>query len=181
MTLRFGRALLPLAAILAAVLGYFVAEAWRGRGEQLPTGAIDFALTDLDGNRRTATEWRGKVVLVNFWATWCPPCREEIPLFIDAQEQFGASGLQIVGIAIDEATAVSAYAASVGVNYPVLIASSEGMGLMTQFGNVSGALPYSAVLNRQGRIVSVRRGAYQAEELREIIASTLKDFPQTTP
>ena len=130
----------------------------------------EFLLPDLEGKLRNIGEWDGKVVAVNFWATWCPPCRKEIPAFIELQEQYGLSGLQIVGIAIDEKDSVTDYANTMGINYPILLGDKKGMTTMKDYGDRFGALPYTAIVDRKGDIVFVHRG----ELSRELAESTIK-------
>ncbi len=86
---------------------------------------INFTLPELDGKKHSLEEWRGKVIVLNFWATWCPPCREEIPLLIALQKERAAEGLQVVSVAIDNKTAVMLYRQSAGINYPVLMGGDE--------------------------------------------------------
>lgn len=133
----------------------------------------EFALSDLDGKPRNIREWDGKVLLINFWATWCPPCQREIPAFIELQEKYAERGLQIVGVAIDEPEAVRDFAAEMGINYPILAAEQEAIDVAKQYGNRFGALPYSAVVNRQGRIVSIQQGELTQEAVEKIIAPLL--------
>ena len=130
----------------------------------------EFLLPDLEGRLRNIGEWDGKVVAVNFWATWCPPCRKEIPAFIELQEQYGLSGLQIVGIAIDEKDSVVDYVDTMGINYPILLGEQKGVDTMKEYGDRFGALPYTAIVDRKGDIVFVHRG----ELSRELAESTIK-------
>ncbi len=117
-----------------------------------------FSLPDLEDKLRHVKEWDGKVILLNFWATWCPPCRREIPAFIELQEQYGAQGFQVLGVAIDERDAVEDYADGLGANYPILIGDSKTMNISAAYGNRFGQLPYSLIIDRQGTIRFVGKG-----------------------
>ena len=124
------------------------------------------ALTDLQGLSQPLDQWRGKVVIINFWATWCPPCRREIPEFIALQQELGPKGVQFVGIAIDAAQPVQRYAERQGINYPTLLGEERGMELSMQLGNWGAVLPYSVIFNRQGALVHYRTGAISRSQLR---------------
>ena len=133
---------------------------------------LPVTLPDTFGKSQSLLQWKGKVLLLNFWATWCAPCLEEIPLLIAKQIQYGADGLQIVGIAIDRLPGVQRFMDDLGVNYPVLLAEKLGMNIMRQYGN-RGALPFSILFNRQGQLVQTRLGIYKAEELESEIKKLL--------
>lgn len=167
------RLILPAAALIAAVAGYFTAYVLRDDAPATQAAAVEFALPDLDGKKRNAGEWRGRTVLLNFWATWCPPCREEIPLFLDARERFAARGFEVVGIAVDQADAVLAYSESMGIDYPLLIGDDQVFGLMHTLGNTSGALPYSLMISPEGKILSTKHGSYTQTELNQVIEAAL--------
>jgi thiol-disulfide isomerase/thioredoxin len=126
---------------------------------------IDFTLPDLEGKKRSLHEWRGKVIVLNFWATWCPPCREEIPLFISLQKKHLANDLQVIGVAIDGLTAVMIYRQSVRINYPILIGEENAMALVAQYGNRMGSLPYTVIIDRNGSIVARKLGEINQLEL----------------
>src|SRR3970282_1500768 len=149
----------------AAILGFSVARFLNVRTVEAPAAATDFALRDLAGNTHSLSSWRGKVVLLNFWATWCPPCREEIPLFIDLQRRYAQQGLQIVGISIDNPEAVARYWQEMKINYPLLIADETTYELMAAYGNRQGGLPYSVLIAADGRIAGGKIGAYHCAEL----------------
>lgn len=116
------------------------------------TKRADFSLFDLQGKKRHIREWDGRVILLNFWATWCPPCRRELPAFIELQEQYGARGFQVLGIAIDEKQAVIDYIDGLGGNYPIMIGGKEVLAISAAYGNRFGQLPYSLVIDRKGII-----------------------------
>ncbi len=118
----------------------------------------EFTLRDLDGQLRSVNEWDGKVLVVNFWATWCPPCRREIPAFIDLQETYGERGLQFVGVAIDDPEKVRDYGATYGINYPSLVGENDAIEVATRYGNRVGALPFTTIINREGWIVYRQQG-----------------------
>src|SRR5687767_5345616 len=98
----------------------------------------EVTLPDLDGVPQALAQWRGKVVVVNFWATWCAPCREEIPLLVKLQARHRDRGLQLVGIAIDRPDKVRPYAKEMGMNFPILIGNLEAVDLAKVLGNRAG-------------------------------------------
>lgn len=119
------------------------------------------------------SDLKGRWVLVNFWATWCAPCREEIPVFVRMQERHGPKGLQFVGIAIDRPEQVAAFAREFGINYPVLLGGLDTMELMRQTGNRPGVLPFTLVLDRSGRITSQTLGEIKEVKLENVIQPLL--------
>lgn len=122
-------------------------------------------LADSNGQSQAIGQWRGKVLVVNYWATWCPPCREEMPAFSRLQTRLGPSGVQFIGIGIDSPSAIKEYALQSPMTYPLLIGGLEGMDLMRELGNTAGALPYTLVLDRQGQPAFARLGMVQEGEL----------------
>ncbi|HSO07101.1 MAG TPA: TlpA disulfide reductase family protein [Pelomicrobium sp.] len=125
---------------------------------------------DLGGGRRAVGDWRGKVLVVNFWATWCAPCREEIPEFVRLQEQFRDRGVQFVGIAVDQRDAVERFAREFGINYPVLVGSLDAIEVSKAAGNRVGALPFTAILGRDGQLAKVHLGKLDAETLTPVLS-----------
>lgn len=134
----------------------------------------EFQLPDLDGKLRNISEWDGKVILLNFWATWCPPCRKEIPAFIDLQDQYGSSGFQVIGVAIDQMDLVQGYSDSIGVNYPILVGEDKGTDISTQYGNRLGMLPYTVIIGRNSMIMFIKKGEVTRDEIEELIQPLLK-------
>jgi len=132
-----------------------------------------FELKDLEGQMRNVDEWNGKVLLINFWATWCPPCKKEMPAFIELQEQYAEQGLQIIGIALDDEESVQDFADTLGVNYPVMAAEYEGLELSRAYGNHIGALPFSVFVNRDGKIVLTQAGELSKQHIEQIIKPIL--------
>jgi thiol-disulfide isomerase/thioredoxin len=111
--------------------------------------------------------------VVNFWATWCPPCRQEVPEFIALQKQYGAQGLQFVGIALDEKAKIQNFMDEVGINYPVLVGDLEAIALAQTSGNRLGGLPYTVVIDQKGNIIATEMGALSKEKLIAIISPLL--------
>ena len=158
-------------AAVALAAGWFLHPA--NRGPRLPPNAdqviMQVSMPDLAGQPQAMAQWRGKVVLVNFWATWCAPCREEIPLLIKKQNELGANGLQVVGIAVDEADKVQAFATEMGINYPVLVGDMQALDLGRAVGNELGGLPYTLVVDRNGRIARTELGTLSEEKIDALV------------
>jgi thiol-disulfide isomerase/thioredoxin len=130
-------------------------------------------LTDLQGGAPSLEQWRGQVLVINFWATWCAPCREEIPGFVRLQERYGARGLQFVGIALDQPDKVAEFAREFRMNYPLLLGGLETMDLLRQAGNRAGVLPYTLVIDRRGQVVSRQPGGLKEPKLETLIQPLL--------
>ena len=130
-----------------------------------PTALYTTRLPDGEGKSVTIGQWQGKVLLINFWATWCAPCQEEMPHLVEAQRRYADKGLQVVGIAVDKTDTVNAYSRKMGINYPILIDEGRGMALSKRFGNRAGIVPFTALVDRQGQIVQIVAGALSAEQL----------------
>ncbi|MBB5017456.1 thiol-disulfide isomerase/thioredoxin [Chitinivorax tropicus] len=139
------------------------------------TGAdlLNTPLPGLDGKQRKLSDWKGKVVIVNFWATWCQPCRQEIPEFVELQNKYRAKGVQFVGIALDESAAVSKFSKELGMNYPILLGEEQAMEMMRTAGNKVGGLPFTTILDRQGKIVSIAAGKLSKARLEAAIEQVL--------
>jgi len=153
-------------AALAAGLGApKILELTRGAGTPLH-GAN---LVDLSGRPRALEEWAGKVVVVNFWATWCAPCLEEIPLLMAARKSHAGKGMDVVGIAIDQAAKTLEFATKLSIDYTLLLAGAEGLDLMRSLGNRSGGLPFTVFVDRAGSLVRKKLGVLRQPELDAIL------------
>ena len=153
------------AIVLLLVFVYYPKP--RDAGEKSRVEAVlKASLPDLEGHAQAISQWQGKVLVVNFWASWCPPCRMEMPGFIDLQERYGKSGLVFVGIAVDSPDKAGEFSHKIGVNYPILV--DQGSSLL----NLSG-LPYTAVFDRKGELVASRAGAWPESELDDIVSKLL--------
>ena len=168
--------LIALVAAIAALAGS-VYNVWRVAPHQAASEAgaalLASEIPDLDGRAQPLNQWQGKVIVVNFWATWCAPCREEIPVFIRLQEKYRSHGLQFVGIAIDQPDKVRPYAAELGMNFPVLIGGVGAIDLSRQLGNRAGVLPFTVILDRHGKIVHTEIGAVKEAKFEPLLASLL--------
>ncbi|KAA3627136.1 MAG: TlpA family protein disulfide reductase [Proteobacteria bacterium] len=128
------------------------------------TALPEFQLADIEGKPRDITEWQGKVVVLNFWATWCPPCRRELPTFKALQNEYGTQGVQFIGISLDRDELVRDYARIEELNYPQLVGPSKALELSQLLGNKIGALPFTVVVDREGRIAERIFGEWSHDE-----------------
>jgi thiol-disulfide isomerase/thioredoxin len=164
-------AIIIVAGILALVLG--ISARQLPDQKTAPANLPGFNLPDLSGRQHNITEWQGKVLVINFWATWCSPCRKEIPDFIALQQQYADKGLQFVGIALEDKAPVADYMAANPISYPVLLGGDDGIALAQQLGNTVGAIPFTVIVDRQGKIVDQHPGEFDKEQLTKIIAPLL--------
>lgn len=176
-TLRFFSGVI-LAGVVAGATGYAL---YRYYGPSLgQTIAADKPLpgdlqfTDLAGKVHKLKEWRGRLLLINFWATWCGPCRKEIPILVKAQERFGPHGFQIIGPAVDDPAAVRQEKDVLGIDYPIMTGTPETMiSLMDTLGNGPGGLPFSVLVGADGRVIERHLGEFDANDLEKLIEQNL--------
>jgi len=133
----------------------------------------EFSLPDQEGVTHKLSKWDGKVLIINFWATWCPPCRKETPAFVELQDQYGKQGLQFIGVAIDEKDKVEDFADTYGVNYPMLLGDLDAINVSKAYGNRFGSLPYTVIVDRQGKINFIQRGELHKSTAEEKIKALL--------
>jgi thiol-disulfide isomerase/thioredoxin len=176
--------LVVLAVVIAGML-YFGFHTARHSGTEAPTvlskstPAPDFTLESLDGKNTRLSDFRGKAVLLNFWATWCGPCKIETPWLVEMQKEYGPQGLQVVGVAMDDSgkDEIAKFAKEMGVNYPVLLGKEE---VGDAYGGVP-ALPESFFIGRNGKIVDKIMGLEGKAEIESAIKKALDTQPIATP
>lgn len=148
--------------------------AWAGQAQ---SSDILFAatLTDLDGKPQAIAQWRGKPLIVNFWARWCGPCRDEIPELAAIAQNHRAKGLTVLGIGLeDNPSSVRDFAKAYEMDYPVLLAKAQAIDLMKALGNERAALPFTVALDRRGAVVMRKLGKASRTELEAAATAALK-------
>jgi peroxiredoxin len=159
-------------ALLAAIAGGWLQH--ESQQVRVPSGVHvanvgdlrpDVALLDLEGHERRLSGYQGRRVLLNFWASWCEPCIAEMPALNAAQRKFADQGAIVLGIAMDEPERVRAFLAQHPVSYPILIGQLDSPSTSLRFGDISEVLPYSVLLDENGRILAVHRGPLGADQL----------------
>lgn len=160
-------------AMLALAAGFGAAIWYRQPGEPKSGAAealLAAPLNDLQNQTRTLNQYRGKVLVVNFWATWCPPCRVEIPHFVEIQRQPNRNNVQFVGIALDNPADVASFVQEFAVNYPILIGGINESEMMRALGNASGGLPYTLIYDRDGKLKEKIIGGLDKSRLERLLA-----------
>jgi thiol-disulfide isomerase/thioredoxin len=173
-------ALIAAVAALSAAAGAAY-QLWSG-GAEAQREAASRAVADRvfaaplinpQGGAPNLEQWRGRVLVVNFWATWCAPCREEIPGFVRLQERYGSRGLQFVGIAFDQPDKVAEFGRELRVNYPLLLGGLDTMELLREAGNRAGVLPFTLVIDRDGKVVRREPGGLKEAKLEGLVQPLL--------
>lgn len=165
------RTIILLTIVIIVGISGFIA--YNAPDDILPERRFDFSLIDLDRNNRNISEWDGKILVINFWATWCPPCIKEIPMFMELQTKYADNGLQFIGISLDNSRQqVLDFVKIHGINYPIL-GGDETFTVTQKFGNTSGAIPFTVIINRNGYIVSRYLGEMSQHKAQELILPLL--------
>jgi len=133
----------------------------------------DFHLGSSTGEFVTPADFPGKTLLINFWATWCEPCRKEMPMLNDLQSQYGPAGLQVIGIALDDVQSVRDFAEKLGITYTILVGEADVMDTNRAYGNVSGMLPFSVLVDKEGVIRWQYAGEIQQNEISVLLDELL--------
>jgi peroxiredoxin len=132
-------------------------------------------LTDVNDRPVTLERYKGRPLVVNFWARWCGPCREEIPDLVAEYARLKGQGLEVLGIALeDKAESVRDFAKAYEMDYPILLAKDQGIPLLQTLGNVRAGLPYTLIIDRQGRIVASRLGPFKKAEMETVFAAAFR-------
>ncbi len=172
-----GRVFVAAVALLALAVGATFALRHYVPSASPPadTSAL-FAHTfkDTQDQQQPMAQWRGNTLVVNFWATWCAPCIEEMPDLQKVQTEYMSRGVKVVGLAIDNEAAVKRFADEMKLQFPLLLAGATGSELIRQLGNRSGAMPFTLLIDQRGRIVQSKLGRLRATELRGWLDEELK-------
>ena len=167
-------ALILAAAGVGAAAAGLVAGALLLQGRSGASALLSTAYPDLSGRPRRLLDWQGRLVVCNFWATWCAPCREEMPMLSRLREKYQAKGVEFVGIGIDSAAKILEFSRTHPVAYPLLVADAGAIDLMRSLGNAGGALPFTVMLDRAGAVAYRRLGALTQQELEKALAGFLR-------
>lgn len=174
--------LVAAVAVMAATAGYItnrnISAATPAQSAETASATatlMALELPDTSGSVQPISQWRGKVIVANFWATWCPPCRKEIPDFAASSRQFSKDPVQFVGLSIDSLDKVKAFETEFDVPYPLLIASPDVLNLAVGFGNAAQGLPFTVIIDRAGVVRHVKLGTLNQSELEGKIRGLLDD------
>lgn len=157
------------AAAAGALLAPLVLQRRSGAAALLST-----VFPDLDGQPRRLLDWQGRVAVTNFWATWCEPCRDEMPLLAQVRTRYADKGVEVVGIGIDQVDKLREFAAKYQISYPLLVGDARALDVMRELGNRAGGLPYTVILDRSGAVAARRLGAFKPGELEGLLETILR-------
>lgn len=158
-------------AILLATVSHFAKPTPMEEGQATSSTGSLFAatFTDAQGTPQAVEQWRNQVIVLNFWASWCPPCRDEMPELSALQKKYRARGVVVLGISTDDAAKMQQFAQELPVSYPLLAGDSQGMDLAATLGNNRDVLPYTLILRRDGSIAASYFGRINFEVLEQTL------------
>ncbi|HJV83617.1 TlpA disulfide reductase family protein [Noviherbaspirillum sp.] len=163
-----------IAAVLFALLGVFFGYR-QTNSNKVEASAVEHLLSqsmpDISGKPQHLDQWKGQALIVNFWATWCTPCVDEMPELSALQSEIEPQKIQILGIGIDSATNIAEFASKYHIRYPLFVAGVSGTELSRQFGNQAGGLPYTVLIGRDGQVKKTYLGRLKMNELKKELAS----------
>lgn len=174
-----------IVAIIGVALGALAGVVWQKFKETQPViahvgaDAVDhipaFIYPDLEGRQHSNTDLEGKIVVLNFWATWCPPCMKETPLFVETQDKYRNKGVQFIGIAIDDPEPTQEFADTYGINYPVLMGDVKAIAMSKAMGNRFEGLPYTVITKADGSIYKRFSGLVERKDLETALQDLMKN------
>lgn len=173
---HFKRFLLLTGCLLILMAGFWVRKSNVLHSVAKPIAVQmlpDLQFADQNGQLIHVSDWQGKFRVINFWASWCPPCLEELPAFQNLQTEFAERGVQFLGVALDDAQSVRQVVERLNIHFPQFVAGDQGVELSQSLGNTAGAVPFTVLVNQQGGIVLAHAGVYGEAELRSEIESLL--------
>jgi thiol-disulfide isomerase/thioredoxin len=165
-----------LIGVLALVAGVFSSQ-WISQTRLVSNSSVKAFFANQwqapDGKTIDTEKWQGKILVVNFWASWCPPCVEEMPVLDKLQKAFLQQNVLFVGIGIDSPSNIREFLKNTPISYPVAIGGLEGSNLSKQLGNTQGALPYTIIINTKGKVIYSKLGKISEDEVRNAVKDTL--------
>jgi len=177
---KLGLTLVSIAALFAGFLlsAHYYAEPPPASllspgGNLIGSQRPDFSLGSDTGEMISSADFSGKTLLINFWATWCEPCRREMPMLMDLQSEYGADGLQVVGIALDDVKSVRDFVQRYGISYTVLVGAADAMATSAEYGNVQGVLPYSVLVDKTGIVRWQYTGEIRPDDVSKLLSELL--------
>lgn len=175
--------LVTLVSIAALMSGFYLSARYFAQplpsagppvsGNQIGDLRPEFTLANNKGEFVSSSEFEGKTVLLNFWATWCSPCREEMPMLMELQRQYGSTGLQVVGIALDNQEKVKSFVSTYGISYPILVGEADVFRTSAAYGNSEGVLPYSVLIDSEGIIRWKYAGLIRHDTMTDLLSDLL--------
>lgn len=177
---KFRDALALLVAIFLGAGAIYLGLNWGPSKQQeivadpLSPGALyTTSFPDLKGNAQALGQWQGKIMVLNLWATWCAPCRDEIPVLIKLQRKYVERGVIFVGLALDDAEPVAKYSKEMGIDYPIVVGGAGAGEFARRLGNRNGLLPFTVIVDRSGKTVTSHLGALDEPRLEKMLQSLL--------
>lgn len=163
---------IPIAILFCAIGVYFNLQRLALATPQAPAVANLFAqsMVEASGKQGLLSQWRGKPLIVNFWATWCGPCVEEMPELNALRAELVKKNIHVIGIGIDSQDNIAQFAQKYKITYPLYVAGMNGTSLLRQFGNDTGGLPFTVLIGADGQVKKTYLGSIQFDELRKDLA-----------